>query len=262
MWPGVLLAVSVAVPAGIVAVGTIRGRTWAHLAHLVLGLDVIGWIAVQAIVIGLVSWLQPAILVWGLTIVCLGVLNYRRWHLGWGATAAESAAAMPGDSLISKPHFAPTRAITIGASPSAVWPWIVQMGYGRAGWYSYDWLDNVGQRSATAILPQYQHPKIGDSVPMTGRENDETAFRVRSVTPGVELLWAKPDATWAWLLRPTAEGGTRLVTRVRARYAGPAALLSIMLMEIGDFPMMRRCLLGIKLRAETAPVAATVGSQR
>ncbi len=180
------------------AVGTITGRTWAHLAHLLLGLDVAGWIAVQVVVIGLVSWLQPAILAWGLTIVCLGALNYRRWHLAWGATAAESEAAMSGDSLISKAHFAATRSITIGASPVAVWPWIVQMGYGRAGWYSYDPLDNVGRRSATVILPEYQHPKIGDAVPMTGRVTDVTAFRVASVTPGVELLWAKPDATWVW----------------------------------------------------------------
>jgi len=261
-WPGVLLAVCVAVPAGIVAVGTITGRIWAHLAHLLLGLDVVGWIALQAIVIGFVSWLQPAILAWGLTIMCLGALNYRRWHLRWGATAAECAATMSGDSLISEPHFAPTRAITIAVSPLAVWPWIVQMGYGRAGWYSYDRLDNVGRRSATVILPRYQHPKIGDEVPMTGRAKDETAFRVRSATPGVELLWAKPDATWVWLLRPTADGGTRLVTRVRARYTGPAAPLSMVLMEIGDFPMMRKCLVGIKLRAEAAPMAATVGSQR
>jgi hypothetical protein len=260
VWPGVLLAVCVAVPAGIVAVATITGRTWTHLAHLLLGLDVVAWIGVQAIVIGFVSWLQPAILAWALTIVYLGALNYRGWHLGWGATAAESTAAMAGDSLIPKPHFAPTRSITIGASPVAVWPWIVQMGYGRAGWYSYDRLDNVGRRSATVILPQYQHPKIGDAIPVTGRANDKTAFRVTSVTPEAELLWAKPDATWVWLLRPTVDGGTRLVTRVRARYTGPAAPLSLMLMEIGDFPMMRKCLLSLKLRAEAAPLAATVGS--
>ncbi len=63
------------------------------------------------------------------------------------------------------------------------------------------------------------------------------------------------------VLHPIADGGTRLVTRVRTRYAGPAAPLSMMLMEIGDFPMMRKCLLGIKLRAEAAPLPATVGSR-
>jgi hypothetical protein len=262
VWPGVLLAVCVAVPAGIVVVGTIAGRAWAHPGHVLLGLDVIGWIVVQAIVIGFVSWLQPAILAWGLAITGLGALNYRQWHLSWGATAAESVAAMPGDSLISEPHFAPTRSITIAAPPKVVWPWIVQMGYGRAGWYSYDRLDNAGRRSASVILPQYQHPEVGDAVPMTGRVNDVTAFRVESFTPGVEMLWAKPDATWAWLLRATGDGGTRLVTRVRARYIGPTAPLSMMLMELGDFPMMRKCLLGLKSRAEMAPVADTAGSPR
>ncbi len=261
VWPGVLLAVCVAGPAGIVAFAAMTGQTWAHLAHLLLGIDVAGWIAVQVIVIGFVSWLQPAILAWGLTIVCLGALNYRRWHLAWGATAAESSAAMSGDSLISKAHFAATRSITIGASPVAVWPWIVQMGYGRAGWYSYDRLDNAGRRSASVILPEYQRPKVGDAVPMTGRVTDVTVFRVESFTPGAEMLWAKPDATWAWSLHPTANGGTRLVTRVRARYAGPAAPLSMLLMEIGDFPMMRKCLAGIKLRSEAAPPATTVGSR-
>jgi len=91
-------------------------------------------------------------------------------------------------SLISQPQFAPTRSITIAAPPTAVWPWIVRIGYGRAGWYSYDRLDNAGRRSASVILPQYQHPKVGDAVPMTGRVNDVTAFRVESFTPGVEML--------------------------------------------------------------------------
>jgi hypothetical protein len=262
VWSGVLLAVCVAVPAGIVAVGTIAGRAWAHPGHVLLGLDVIGWIVVQVIVIGFVAWLQPVILAWSLAITGLGALNYRQWHLSWGATAAESVAAMPGDSLISEPHFAPTRSITIAAPPTAVWPWIVQMGYGRAGWYSYDRLDNAGRRSASVILPQYQHPEVGDAVPMTGRVNDVTAFRVESFTPGVEMLWAKPDATWAWLLRATGDGGTRLVTRVRARHIGPTAPLSMMLMELGDFPMMRKSLLGLKSRAEMAPVADTAGSRR
>jgi hypothetical protein len=85
---------------------------------------------------------------------------------------------------------------------------------------------------------------------MSGRVDDRTAFRVHTLTPYRAIVWAKPDSTWSWQLCPTATSGTRLLTRVRARYTGPGAPLSAALMEIGDFPMMRRCLLGIKARAE------------
>ena len=81
---------------------------------------------------------------------------YRRWHLRWGATPAEARAAMPGDELVPVSHFTATRAITIEARPCDVWPWLTQVGYGRAGFYSYDLLDNLGRPSATAIMPQWQ----------------------------------------------------------------------------------------------------------
>jgi len=248
--PGVLLAVCVAAPAGVVAFGAAARRAYAHAGHPLLGLALMGWIVVQVAVIGPVSWLQPAMFAWGLAILVLGSANYRRWHTGWGATPTERTAAMAGDELIIGPHFTPTRAVTIDAPPEAVWPWIVQMGYGRAGWYSYDLVDNLGHHSAERIEPRWQDVHLGDAVPMSGRVDDRTAFRVCALTPYRAIVWAKPDSTWSWRLRPTATGGTRLVTRVRARYTGPGAPLSAALMEIGDFPMMRRCLLGIKARAE------------
>jgi hypothetical protein len=248
--PGFLLALCVAVPAVVVAYGTATRRTYAHVGHPMLGVALMGWIVVQILVIGPTSWLQPAMFGWGLAILGLGAVNYRRWHTGWQTTPAERAAAMSGDDLVSRPHFVATRAITINAPPQAVWPWIVQMGFGRAGWYSYDRLDNLGRRSAETIEPKWQEVHVGDPVPMSGRIDDRTAFRVFAFTPYRIMVWAKPDSTWTWQLRPTATGGTRLVTRVRARYAGAGALLAVPLMEIGDFPMMRRCLLGIKARAE------------
>ena len=84
-------------------------------------------------------------------------VRFRRWHLRWGATDEEVATPLPGDDIVADPTFAPTRAITIGARPDEIWPWIVQIGYGRAGFYAYDVLDNLGHgRSAERIVPELQ----------------------------------------------------------------------------------------------------------
>jgi hypothetical protein len=90
---------------------------------------------------------------------------------------------MPGDELVSAPWFNATRAITINAPPADVWPWIVQIGFGRAGWYSYDALDNAGRPSADQVLPEFQQPEAGDWVPMASRVNEDTAFRIRAFEP-------------------------------------------------------------------------------
>jgi hypothetical protein len=180
---------------------------------------------------------------------------YRRWHLGWGATAEEVAAAMPGDALLPHAQFRATRAISIDAPPAAVWPWLVQVGCLRAGWYSNDLLDNLGRPSATTILPELQHLEVGQWVPMapSARPSAVTAFRVDSFEENAWLLWTKPDSTWAWRLTPVGDTGTRLVTRVHAArdWRHPLlALLGVLLMEFGDFAMQRRMLRGIRARAE------------
>ena len=82
-------------------------------------------------------------------------VRYRRWHLRWGATHDELAMTLPGDDMVQRPHFAFTRAITIHARPEEIWPWLVQLGYGRAGWYSYDWVDHDNRPSADRILPDH-----------------------------------------------------------------------------------------------------------
>jgi hypothetical protein len=181
---------------------------------------------------------------------------YRRWHLHWGATPAETGAAMPGDDLVPVSHFTATRAITIEARPCDVWPWLTQVGYGRAGFYSYDLLDNLGRPSATAIMPQWQRTGVGDlAAPMATHPTPSTSFQVTDAEPQARLVWAKPGSTWAWTLAPLAPGRTRLVTRLRQRYQPtPAGLLTMILAEFGDFAMMRKMLLGIKSRAETGPV--------
>jgi len=181
---------------------------------------------------------------------------YRRWHRHWGATAAERTGSMPGDDLLRHAQFRATRAITIDAPPQAVWPWLVQVGALRAGWYSNDLLDNLGHPSATTVVPELQHLVVGQWVPMapSGPPSDRNAFKVHSFEVNQWLLWTKPDSTWAWRLTPT-EGGTRLVTRVHALYdwSHPlGALSAVVLMEFGDFAMQRRMLRGIKARAEAS----------
>jgi hypothetical protein len=180
---------------------------------------------------------------------------YRRWHLRWGATPTEVGSALPGDVLTSHAQFRATRAITINAPPDEVWPWLVQIGCLRGGWYSNDLLDNLGRPSATAIVPGLQHLAVGQWVPMSpwGAPSDRTALRVHSFEVNKWLLWTKPDSTWVWELTPTSDNGTRLVTRIHAVYdwRNPLmAVLGVLLMEFGDFAMCRRMLRGIKTRSE------------
>jgi hypothetical protein len=181
---------------------------------------------------------------------------YRRWHLRWGATPAEAAASLPGDALLPRTQYRSTRAITIDAPPDAVWPWLVQVGCQRAGFYSNDLLDNLARPSATTIVPSLQHLEAGQWVPMSpaATPTDRTAFQVHSFELNEWLLWSKPDNTWAWQLTATDDGGTRLVTRIHTVYDWrnpPMALLGVLLMEFADFAMLRRMLRGIKARAES-----------
>src|SRR5687768_7355205 len=80
---------------------------------------------------------------------------YRPRQMRWGATDAEVRRPMQGDTLVLDPNFNATRAITVNATPDQIFPWLVQMGCNRAGWYSYDWLDNEGKPSAELILPEF-----------------------------------------------------------------------------------------------------------
>jgi hypothetical protein len=177
----------------------------------------------------------------------------RPWHLRWGATDEEVRGRMPGDELVPKASFNGTRAITVHAPPDMVWPWIVQMGYRRAGFYTYALVDNAGYESADRILEEYQPTRLGDWLPMAKKVNETTAFKVRAFELNESLLWEKPDSTWAWKLTPLAGGRTRLLCRLKVRYAWESpgsAILTLILLEFGDFPMMRRVLEGIKARAE------------
>ena len=181
---------------------------------------------------------------------------YRRWHLKWGATDDEVDGRLPGDARIAKARYRSTRAITIHAAPAEVWPWLVQVGCNRAGFYSNDLLDNLGRPSATTIVAAFDRLAVGQWVPMSPAAipTDRTALTVDSFVVDEWLLWVKSDSTWVWRLTPTSSGDTRLVARIRASYdwKHPAkALVGVLLMEFGDFAMLRRMLRGIKQRAES-----------
>jgi hypothetical protein len=179
---------------------------------------------------------------------------YRGWHLRWGATPTELADSMPGDDLVLGAQFIATRAITIDAPPEAVWPWLVQVGCLRAGWYSDDLLDNLTHPSATTIVPELQHLEVGQWVSMAPTPSETTAFRVHAFEVNRVLLWSKSDSAWVWRLSPVEGHRTRVVTRIHALrdWRHPlSALVAVLLMEFGDFAMCRRMMRGIKSRAES-----------
>ncbi len=174
----------------------------------------------------------------------------RPWQLRWGASDAEVARSLPGDDFVAAPTFNATRAVTVNAPPEAIWPWLVQIGHTRAGWYSYDWIDNLGRPSATRIVPELQDLEEGDLIPVS--PDGKQGFRVHTLVPNRHMLWGAPgEMSWLWYLDPVADGQTRLITRVRIRYrwTHPSIVLSLVV-DVGDIVMMRRCLLGIKERAE------------
>ena len=180
-------------------------------------------------------------------------------QLTWGATAAEAAETRIGDEIVQHPHFVATRAVTIAAPPAEVWKWILQIGSARAGWYSLDLLDNGNVPSSWDILPEFQKIEIGGFIPFT--PDQKNGMWVKEYREFDYILWwdQKGAGTWGWYLEATADGGARLITRLRTRYTLSFPwLLYYLVYDFGDIVMMRKCLQGIKARAERAvmPVIA------
>jgi hypothetical protein len=205
----------------------------------------------------------------------------------WGVDPLEAELSIPGDDLVDEPSTIETRGITIEAPVEKVWPWLVQMGFGRGGWYSYDMLDGKGNKSAETILPEFQTLNPGDIVhidPISG-------FEVKAVEPGRVLVLytdsalaksqaekaaaeaesdeqraaasrvsgmmsgsSYPDfsATWSFFLDPTDDGQTRLIERLRIKTPGngPAKPVLGEIMGTGIVLLTRKQMLGIKERAE------------
>jgi hypothetical protein len=179
----------------------------------------------------------------------------RKWVLTWGATAEEAARTLPGDDLLDSADIVATRAIGIDAPPSAIWPWLVQMGPGRAGAYTYDWIENLfglNMHSADRIHEEWQDLDVGD-VLRSGE--DRPGMRVEILDPERTLSTRSEAGDWVWTFVLVPENGsTRLISRNRIAMKGAAAgqRLGRLAMEPGSLVMERKMLLGIKERAERA----------
>ena len=172
---------------------------------------------------------------------------YRPWARTWGSTDEEIDRPMPGDEIVSSPIFDATRAVTIAATREEIWPWLVQMGYLRAGFYSWDQLDNDGIPSAERIIPELQELRLGDMMPLShdAQAKVEVLERSRHL---LLVFEGDTEATWAWGLYETTADSTRLVTRLRV---GTGGIRSRLVLDAFEIIMMRKCLLGIKRRAES-----------
>lgn len=219
------------------------------------------------------------------------VVTYRRvirpWWWSWGVDELDVARALPGDDLVPKVSSADTRSIEIRATPTEVWPWLVQMGYGRAGWYSYDSIDMTGA-SSHRIAPEWQRLALRDIVPTHPgggfevreiqadralvlytdaelvRRQAEAARRSREARPaanvqaaGALLGAAQPadfTASWAFVLEPLSDGRTRLIERFRVRFGEsdkPWTELTLPFIGFGVFLVTRKQMLGIRDRVES-----------
>ena len=191
-------------------------------------------------------------------LVGLVMMAYLRWarpyQLRWGATEDEVQRPMPGDELNPNPKFLATRAITIEGKPEDVWPWLVQMGYRRAGFYGYDILENLGSprgiRSADRILPEFQHFTVGDEVPIS----PVASMMFHAIEPNRYLIWSGYDGGggFTWALYPVDEKHTRLVSRIRwsHTWTKPRQLALDLFTEFTDHLSVPKILQGVKGRVE------------
>jgi hypothetical protein len=177
-------------------------------------------------------------------------LLLRQPILNWGASDAEAQARLPGDELLEQADGVATRAITIDAPASAVWPWIAQMGPApRGGAYTYDWIENLfglDMHSTDRVLPEYQHPHVGETLGY-GKNH----MRVQRVEPQRVFAIRSGDGNWVWsFVLDEHEGKTRLISRNRFRLPSLIAKIGMIPMEPGSLVMEHKMLRGIKRRAE------------
>ena len=169
-------------------------------------------------------------------------------HLRWGTTDAEATEPLPGDELMPRPRVAATHAITIDAPPQHVWPWIVQIGQDRGGFYSYTLLENAfgcHMKNADRILPQFQDRQVGDLVWFHPKA---PPIPITRLEPG-KLMVIGPF--WTFLLRPLGSDKTRLIIRCRGTYSGITGAPSYYgFWEPAHFIMERKMMLRIKELSE------------
>lgn len=197
----------------------------------------------------------------------------RPWHERWGATDDEVGAVLPGDDLVADPLSQTTRAVSISARREAVWPWVVQLGADRGGFYSYDWLEDLfglGIHSADRIVPEWQERAVGDLVPADARGRG--GWYVVDLRPDEALVLqvANPDAgrplrrdellrwefLWTFALFDGADGTSRLLVRERVAFGSPITRMLMAPVGLVSFVMTRKMLLGVKARAEASSGSA------
>jgi hypothetical protein len=194
-----------------------------------------------------------------LSAVAVAAAAFRRTQLRWGARAVEVDQFLTGDEVVPEANLTATRAIAIDAGVDDVWPWIVQLGQGRGGFYSYDGLENLvgcDIHSALQINPEWQHLDVGDAV----RLAPEFALTVAIAKPPRTLVLrggvlpggatAPYDFTWTFDLTPLTEATSRLVVRERYAYRTWWTGLMVEPLTVVSFLMSRRMLRGIRERAE------------
>jgi hypothetical protein len=187
------------------------------------------------------------------------LLMFRRWYLRWRATDAEVDATLPGDDLLPAAELVATRAIAVDAPAHEVWPWLAQLGQGRGGLYSYDFLENAVARcdihSVDRIVPEWQQIAAGDQVRIHPKvpldvaiAEPDRALVLRGGAPDGEPP-SPYDFTWAFVLNPEPDGTTRLVMRERYSYNDRWAPLMVEPIATVSFVMSQKMLRGIRDRA-------------
>lgn len=176
--------------------------------------------------------------------------------LTWGATEAEAHARLPGDELLEDADGVATRAITIDAPAAAVWPWLAQIGPSpRGGAYTYDWIENLlglDMHSVDRVLPEFQHPQVGETIGFGG-----TRMRFERVEPRHVLATRSEDGNWVWSFVLEPRGAqTRLISRNRFRLPRLRDRIGMLPLEPGSLVLERQMLRGIKERAERLAAAA------
>ena len=227
-------------------------RTMRTIALIVLGCVLaavavlVGLIVWLGAVAGTLAWLTIAAFVTGAYVSVIGP-----WHRRWGATDREVARTMPGDELLRPGAPSTTRAITVDAAPEAVFPWLLQIGFGRGGWYSYDWIDNDGRPSVDRIDPALQRLAVGDRIEMLPGFGPLVA----EIVSDHHVVAAGETDSWCLLVESTEDGRSRLISRWRQDWPrSVGASIWIALADPGAFIMEQRMLRRIRDLAESRSV--------